>query len=240
MSPTAAALAYLAGLLSTLSPCVLPLLPIVLGSAAGVHRFGPLALAAGLALAYTATGLFVATIGFAVGLDGAIIRTVSAVLMIVVGLVLVVPPLQARLAVAGGPIGDWANAGIDAAATRGLPGQFGVGALLGALWSPCVGPTLGAASLLAAQGRSLPSVALVMLAFGFGAATPLAIIGLVSRQALQSRRGALMNVGKKGKSALGIALALIGIATISGFDHRLETWLVDHSPDWLTTLSTSI
>ena len=54
-------------------------------------------------------------------------------------------------------------------AGAGLPGQFGLGLLLGAIWSPCVGPTLGAASVLAAKGENLGQVALTMLVFGIGA-----------------------------------------------------------------------
>ncbi len=61
-------LAFLAGILSTLSPCVLPLVPLLLGTAASEHRFGPVALAVGLALSFTAIGIFVATVGFAIGL----------------------------------------------------------------------------------------------------------------------------------------------------------------------------
>jgi len=67
-------LAFLAGILSILSPCVLPLLPIVLGTAQAEHRLGPVALAAGLAVSFTAIGLFVATIGFAIGLDTDVFR----------------------------------------------------------------------------------------------------------------------------------------------------------------------
>ena len=62
-------LALLAGLLSILSPCVLPLVPIVIGAASGDHRYGPAALAAGLSLSFVAIGMFVATIGFSIGLD---------------------------------------------------------------------------------------------------------------------------------------------------------------------------
>ena len=75
-------LALLAGLLSILSPCVLPLLPIVLGAAASEHRFGPAALAAGVAVSFVAVGLFVATVGFSIGLDGEVVRRVAAVAMI--------------------------------------------------------------------------------------------------------------------------------------------------------------
>jgi cytochrome c-type biogenesis protein len=68
------ALALFAGLFSILSPCVLPLVPIVLGTAVSEHRLGPLALATGLATSFTAIGLFVATIGYSVGLDGEFFR----------------------------------------------------------------------------------------------------------------------------------------------------------------------
>ena len=67
-------LALLAGILSTLSPCVLPLMPIVLGAALGEHRYGPVALAAGLSLSFVVIGLFVATVGFAAGLDQEVFR----------------------------------------------------------------------------------------------------------------------------------------------------------------------
>ena len=155
MSLAASGLAFLAGLLSVLSPCVLPLVPIVLGSAASEHRLGPAALAAGVTLSFVAIGLFVATIGFSLGLDGDRFRTASAMLMIAVGVVLATPALQARLALAGGPISHWADSRINEVGSRGLLGQFGIGLLLGAVWSPCAGPTLGAASVLAAEGRSL-------------------------------------------------------------------------------------
>jgi len=262
MTLGALGLALVAGLLSVLSPCVLPLLPLVLGAAAGESRAGPLALAAGVALSFTAIGLFVATVGFAIGLDGAAFRVAAAVLMIGVGVLLVAPAAQARLATAGGPVTAWANARIDGIAAHGALGQLGVGLLLGAAWSPCVGPTLGAASvlaaqghdlgqvaavmlafgigaaLLAAQGSSLGRVALTMLVFGIGAAAPLAVIGLASRQAMARWRGRLMSGGKRAKSALGALLVALGVLIVSGLDRRVETALTDRSPQWLTELTT--
>ena len=231
-------LAFLAGLLSVLSPCVLPLLPIVLGAAASEHRMGPAALAAGVALSFVAIGLFIATVGFAIGLDGDRFRTVAAILMIGVGVVLVIPALQVRLAIAGGPISNWADQRVNVVQSRGAAGQFGIGFLLGAVWSPCVGPTLGAASVLAAQGKSLGQVALTMVAFGVGAAAPLVGIGFASRQALARRRDWLIAGGQGAKMALGALLILFGVMTVSGFDKRLETVLVDWSPQWLTDLTT--
>jgi cytochrome c biogenesis protein CcdA len=231
-------LALLAGMLSTLSPCVLPLLPIVLGAAASEHRLGPVALATGLAASFTAIGLFVATVGFAAGLDTGVFRMVAAILLIAIGVVLLVPRLQEQFALAAAPVSNWAGGYADNFAPTGLAGQFGLGVLLGAVWSPCVGPTLGAASILAAKGENLSQVAVTMLAFGVGAAVPLLLIGLLSREAMQRWRARLMETGRTGKTVLGLLLVAVGVLVATDFDKRIETTLVELSPAWLTELTT--
>lgn len=229
---------FLAGVLSTLSPCVLPLIPVVLGAAVSQHRHGPVALAAGLAISFTVIGLFVATIGFSIGLDGGVFRGAAAVLMLVLGAILIVPAFQARVALAAGPAGNWVEDRFGGFSSIGLWGQFGVGILLGAVWSPCVGPTLGAASVLAAQGRDLVQVATTMVLFGVGAAAPLLILGMLSRETLMRWRGRIAGAGSGLKVALGILLFLTAAAILSGFDKALETALVNASPEWLTALTT--
>jgi cytochrome c biogenesis protein CcdA len=233
------ALAFAAGLLSILSPCVLPLVPIVLGAAVVAHPLGAFALAAGLAVSFTALGLLLALVGFGLGIDPGLFRVAAAVIMIVLGAVLVVPSWQARLAAAGGPISSWADQRFGGFASSGLAGQFAIGLLLGAVWSPCVGPTLGAASLLASQGHDLLRVTLTMAVFGIGAALPLILLGLLSRATLMRVRSSLMSAGKLGKGLLGAAFILIGVAIVSGADKRIEAVLVDSSPQWLTELTTS-
>lgn len=237
---TSLGLAFLAGILSVLSPCVLPLLPLVLGAAASEHRLGPAALAAGLALSFVVIGLFVATVGFAIGLDAGIFRTGAAVMLILIGLVLMVPAAQTRLAVAAGPMSNWTENRFGGFSTAGLLGQFGVGVLLGAVWSPCVGPTLGAASLLASQGRDLGVVALTMFLFGIGAALPLLLLGTLSREVLMRWRDRMMGLGKGLKAALGLILVATGLMIASGYDKVAETALVNASPAWLTDLTTRI
>ena len=233
-------LAFLAGILSVLSPCVLPLLPLVLGAAASEHRLGPAALATGLALSFVVIGLFVATVGFAIGLDTDVFRTVAAILLVLVGLVLMVPAVQTRLAVAAGPVSDWTETRFGGFSTAGLLGQFGVGLLLGAVWSPCVGPTLGAASLLASQGRDLGTVALTMFLFGIGAALPLLLLGTLSREVLMRWRNRMMSAGKGLKAALGLILVVSGAVILAGYDKAIETALVNASPSWLTDLTTRL
>jgi len=109
---------------------------------------------------------------------------------------------------------------------------------LGAVWSPCVGPTLGAASLLAAQGRDLPLVAIVMLAFGVGAALPLLILGVLSREAMFRWRHRLESTSQGMRAGFGFLLVTIGILVLTGLDKSVETALVEASPQWLTDLTT--
>lgn len=231
---------FVAGVLSTLSPCVLPLLPLVLGAAAGAGRWGPVLLAAGLAGSFTAAGLFVATVGFSLGLDGGVLRIVAAVALLVVGAVLLSKRLQDRLAASAGGVSDTGNRLMARVAPvgGGAGGQLLVGALLGLVWSPCAGPTLGAASLLAAQGRDLWGVAAVMLAFGLGTSVPLLLVGAASRRVMTRWRGTMLSAGRAGRVAMGAASLLVAMLILSGADRGVETALVDASPAWLTDLTT--
>jgi cytochrome c biogenesis protein CcdA len=217
---------------------VLPLLPLVIGSAAAAHRLGPLALGLGLASSFVAVGLFVATIGFSIGIDADVFRITAAALMILLGAVLIVPWLGSRVALAAGPMSHWAGQRLAGFSAAGLAGQFGVGVLLGIAWSPCVGPTLGAASLLASQAKDLPRVAATMLLFGLGAASPLLAVGMLSREVMSRARDHLLAAGQRLKAALGIAFVLIGASIVTGADKRIETALVEASPQWLTELTT--
>jgi cytochrome c biogenesis protein CcdA len=228
----------LAGLLSTLSPCVLPIIPILLGSATNAHPRAPLALAGGLAISYAVIGTTLAWAGSALDIDASLFRNVGAVILGLLGLVLISGSLQLRFASATSGIGDAGNKLISRLRIDGLWGQFAIGLVLGVVWSPCVGPTLGAAVVLASQGSHLPQVALLMGIFGLGAAFPVVALAYVSRGAMMKIRGKLMRAGKTGKMLLGAIMIALAAMILSGADKPVETWLVDHSPAWLTKLTT--
>jgi cytochrome c biogenesis protein CcdA len=213
-------------------------LPIVIASAAAAHRWGALALAAGLALSYTVIGLFLATIGYSLGLSGNTFRVGAAVLMVLFGAVLLSGSLQERFALAGSGLGNVVSDFMSKIQPSGLQGQFVVGALLGVVWSPCVGPIIGAAATLASQHEALGQVALAMALFGIGAALPLVIIGTLSREALMRWRGRMSVAGHAGKAVLGIFLIIAGIAIMSGIDRRAQTLMARLEPNWLHELST--
>jgi cytochrome c biogenesis protein CcdA len=229
-------LSLLAGVLSTLSPCVLPLVPILMGSAAGAHRLGPYALVGGLMLSFTLIGVGLGSLGGSIGLEQDSLRVVGGVLLLLFGAVLFSRVLQERFGAAISRLGM--GQGLLAHFNlSGLHGQFLLGLLLGIVWSPCVGPTLGVAITLASQGQALAQVATVMLIFSLGAGLPLLAVGMLSRQALGRWRGRMMEAGQTAKKIFGGALLLIGILVLTGADKSFEKWAVDAMPDWLVTLT---
>ena len=231
--------AFLAGVLSTLSPCVLPLIPIIIGAAANQHRFGPFALAGGLAVSFAVIGTGLASSGSSIGLAQDGFRLFAAVVMGIIGIVLISNRLQERFAVAMSGMSGAGNSLLSKVTIDGLLGQFLIGILLGLVWTPCVGPTLGAAITLASQGRDLGKIVFVMAIFGLGAGLPLALLGMLSRGAMMKAKEKLGNAGKLGKQLLGGFLIVISLLVITGQDKPLESFLLKHSPGWLTDLTTT-
>jgi cytochrome c-type biogenesis protein len=229
---------YAAGALSTLSPCVVPLLPIVVASALAQHRFGVWALACGLALSFALVGVFFATVGFSIGIDGGVLRRIAGVVLIVFGALMASARLQQGFASATAALARGGEAAIARTHGGGWRGQLAVGALLGIVWTPCVGPTLGAATTLLAQGRRVGEVALLMLVFGLGAATPLVAFGALARRLRSATSARWLFAAEAARRILGASLVVVGAMLVLGIDKPLETWLLDHSPDWLTRLTT--
>jgi cytochrome c biogenesis protein CcdA len=101
-----------------------------------------------------------------------------------------------------------------------------------------VGPTLGAATTLASQGKNLGQIALLMLIFGLGAAAPLVLLGSLSRTRMLKVRGRLLSAGKYGKQLFGLVMLALGVLIATGADKSLEAWILDRTPDWVTALTT--
>ena len=236
--PGTYALGALAGVLTMLSPCVLPLAPVLIAAAIGQHRLGPIALAAGVASSFTLLGVILAAFGARLGLDNEPLRIAAALLFIAVGMLLLSSRLQAAFAQRTARLTGAGDSLLTRFRFEGLAGQFALGALLGIVWTPCVGPTLGAAVTLASRGQDLGEIALLMFVFGIGASVPLLAIGVLSRAALARSRGSLRTVGVWGRNVLGALLIALGLLSLSHADRTLEAWLLDHTPAWLTALTT--
>jgi cytochrome c-type biogenesis protein len=229
MGLVALALAFVAGLLTALSPCVLPLLPLVMGSAAR-NRYGPTALAAGFVTTFTLVGVLLASVGTALGLSDTVVRSASAALLAAAGVWMISHRLQAAAGRWLSPLAS-ASARLSARAEQGVGAQFFIGALLGGVWSPCVGPTLGAALGLATRGETLAQAAAIMAAFGLGSATLLLVAGHASR-AVVGHRLRLLQAGGAGRYVFGVVLLLVGASVASGVDKAVESLVLAQLPQW--------
>lgn len=232
-------LAFVAGALTLLNPCVLPLLPIVLGSALQADSRGPLALAAGLVLSFSVFGFLVLTVGYSVGIDSEHLRMAGAVLMLFLGVVLLVPPFSAFLTRLLTPLGSGASRVLAGISGTSLVGQFLVGVLLGLVWAPCVGPTLGVAIASASQGRNLAEAFTIFAFFGLGISMVLLGLAYAWRSGFGSRRSVLGNAARWAKPLFGTILIVVAFMIVTGADRHLEARLVVAMPNWLIDWTTS-
>lgn len=231
---------YAAGLLTLINPCVLPVLPIVLGSVLRQEPLGPMALATGLSLSFVVLGITVAALGPAIGLDADRMAQIGALTMIGFGLVLIIPALSIRFAAAAADLSNRADQQVGGMMHRGLGGHFASGIFLGAAWSPCIGPTLGGAISLASQGQSLFWAAAIMASFALGASTVILLLAYGAREAIARRQAKLRKLAGNAKIIMAIALIGVGLAILLGLHKLIETWAIMVLPIWLQDLSVAL
>ena len=224
-------LGFGAGVLGALSPCVWPLVPVVLASARTGHRLlGPGMLVAGLATSFALFGGAVTALLLNAGLDPGLLRSGSAVLLAVVAATLLVERFHLKAATAVSAITD------RIPSVRGDRGgalaQFGVGALLGVVWLPCAGPTLGAAVGLASLGEELPLALGVMTAYGLGTGAAIMAAALGSRAVMQRLRPSIAPSATRGTRVLGAALLLLALLVLTGLDRELAALALRVLPAW--------
>lgn len=233
-------LALIAGALTTLNPCVFPILPLVVGSAVQDSRVAPLLMGAGMAMAFALLGFLTGLLAGASGFDQDLVRQVSAVLMIVFGLALLLPQGKAVFARVLSPLADRASAlgtqldGTGSSVLGSAARSLGMGLLLGFVWTPCSGPLLASTLTLAATGGAA-SATLTLALFGLGAAIPLISVGYLSRAALGRLRGWVLAHGERTQQLMGALLAAIGLMVLLGADKALESALIRLLPSsWLS------
>lgn len=228
--------AFAAGLLTLLNPCVLPVLPIAATSALDTGRAGPVALAAGMSLSFTVLGVLISAFGPAIGISPELIARAFAVLMVVFGLMLLSPILNTRFAMATAGVSNIATRQLGQHNGGSLGAQFFGGMLLGAVWVPCIGPTLGGAIALASQGAELGRAAAIMLAYSVGVGVLIVAIACAAKSVGSWAFGFSRFV----KPITGSIFILIGLGTLLGAVDIAAGHLLDLMPIWLQDLSVAI
>lgn len=246
-------LAYLAGVLTLVNPCVLPVLPIVLASSLQADPRAPVALAAGMGLSFVLVGTGVAAVGPAVGVYPEDVTRLAALVMTGFGAALAFPALGRRFSTAAAGFASAADARMaDTHRKIGPRGtgfgcgesswgaSFWGGALLGAVWSPCIGPTLGAAIALASTGEDVGHAAAVMSAFAAGVVTLVLGAAYGLRGWLGRNMGRMVALGVRARPVMGWVFIAVGVGIFVGLNHAIEAAGLRILPAWFVDLSVSI
>jgi cytochrome c biogenesis protein CcdA/thiol-disulfide isomerase/thioredoxin len=204
----------LAGAITAISPCVLPVLPILLaGSATGPPR-RPYAIVAGLVASFTVFTLFAAALLDAVGLPDDFLRNLALVLLFLVAATLLFPRVGELVSVplsrlARRPAGD-------------LGGGFLLGASLGLVFVPCAGPVLAAVAVIAADRNVGADGFVLTLAYAAGAGLPMLAVAVAGQRAL-TRTKALQARAATMRRALGAVIAVTALAIVLELDRPFQT-----------------
>ncbi|MEH2198367.1 cytochrome c biogenesis CcdA family protein [Nostoc sp.] len=217
-------LALFGGVLNVLSPCVLPILPVLLGRSLQSHTYGPVALVGGLIAGFALAGSLIGvTASWFTGLAN-LLRNGAIAFLLFLGLLAIFPTWSYRIFTYI-PVANWAKK----PPRIGLMGEFWLGTQLGLLWTPCAGPVLGGILVLAAVNHQVAGAFWLLVVYGIGAGLPLLAIAyggrVLSKRMLNLRAhsAALQRVG-------GVAIAATAIAILLGWDVQIQLWLAPFFP----------
>jgi cytochrome c biogenesis protein CcdA/thiol-disulfide isomerase/thioredoxin len=205
---------FAAGVITAVSPCILPVLPIVLaGGASSESRRRPFAIVAGLVASFTTFTLAAASLLSALGLPQDLLRNVAIALLFVLAATLVFPRLAILL--------ERPFAFLSRRRGGDLGSGFLLGASLGLVFVPCAGPVLATVTVLAAQHRVGLDTVLLTLAYALGAAIPMLVIALGGQRASRRLRAG-SPVFRRG---MGVVLTAAALAIVFNLDRSLQTHL---------------
>jgi len=217
MVAVAIALAFVAGLITAVSPCVLPVLPIVLGSGVGGSRRRPFAIIAGLATCFLVSILFAAWVLDAIGLPQDLLRDISIALLFLLAATLIFPQ-----------VGVWVERPLSRLSRRpssDLGGGFLLGCALGFVFVPCGGPAIGfVTSSAAARDFGFKTIA-VAVAYTLGVSVVLLAIAIGGRTASTRLRSGVERL----RVAFGVVLALAAFALVFDLDRKIQTWFPNYT-----------
>jgi len=218
---------FIAGAATALSPCVLPVLPIALSAGATGGRRRPLGIVAGLAVSFTFATVALVYVIAALGLPNDFLRKLAIVVLLCFGIVLMVPPLAARLEAWMSRFAS--RAGVAQTKGDGFWSGVGVGLSLGLLYAPCAGPILaGVITVSASQSFSAGRLA-VAFSYGIGSAVVLYFLMLGGRRVVAplARRGVGLQI------AMGGLMVVVALAMLGNYDIRFQNRIASDLPSFL-------
>lgn len=226
--------AFIAGLVTVLSPCVLPLLPVILASSAIGGRMRPVGVIIGFAVFFSGITLALSLLVRNIGLSPEVHRTAAALIFIFMGLVLAIPFLKHTFERVTSPV--MGSVGLLGRNGSGLGGGLLTGAGLGLAWTPCVGPIMASVITLALNEETTLNSALTALSFSLGTAIPMGLAVLFGSR-LYSRIGFLKRNSALIQQAMGFLILAVGLFIWFGVDRTIQIALFNLFPEWEAVLT---
>ena len=224
-------LAIAAGFLTILAPCILPVLPFLLGTSGGRSRWRPVAIVAGFVGAFSIIGAALATAGTFVGISNDTLRLVAGIVLMLFGAALLFEEAYEKFSSRLQPVLARLGAGLSGGASfktdawSGLP----VGLSLGLVWAPCAGPILGTILTLAAREKDYLTTVLLFFAYALGAGLPMLGIAYGSNR-LQARLRAAGSHYRLLNRIFGVLVIATAVAILTGYDRVAQAWLLQYFP----------
>ena len=225
------AFAFLAGVITVLSPCILPILPIILTSSIGGVNTGksrPMGVVIGFILSFTFFTLFLSTIVRLNGIPAETLRFVSVLVVAGFGISLLVPQFQVLVERLFSKLAELMP---NSQGKTGFSGGLLIGFSVGLLWTPCVGPILASVISLAITGTVTFDAFLITLAYSLGTAIPMFLIILGGQNALRRVPWLLSNLGHIQK-LFGVLMILTAIGIFFNVDRRFQTFILNTFPKY--------
>lgn len=215
-----APVSLLAGVLTVASPCVLPLLPILLGtSVERSERLRPLFIVSGFVVAFAGVGIALSFLSGSVESVHEALRSGSLALLAVFGLSRIWPaPYDRLMAYLGGPFQRVAHLTGDSGS------GFLLGMSLGAVWTPCAGPVLASILVLAAKAQDLGQSSLLLSLYAVGAGVPMLAIAYGGKF-VATRVNRIARHAVRLQRAFGVLLLLTAVAIYFQYDLSLYAWI---------------
>lgn len=236
--PASIGITYAAGILTALSPCVLPLLPMVVGGAMQRHRAAPLLMGLGMTTAFAVAGWMLGALGPALDVDPEWVHQAAAFSLIVFGLALWVDPLANLVSRLVQPLALSADRLAGSVGHESPAAALFFGGLLGLAWSPCAGPMLVSSLALVATGRDAGLGALLLGMFGLGAATPLVLAAYASRAGFARLKGWALGHSSGLRHGFGLLAMASGIFIATGLDKLIAARILAILPDtWMELIT---
>ena len=229
--------AFLAGIITVLSPCILPILPIILTSSIGGVNTGksrPVGVVTGFVLSFTFFTLFLSTIVRLSGIPAETLRFVSIIVIASFGLSLLIPQFQIIAERGFSKLGGFMPNNQN---RTGFGGGLVIGFSVGLLWTPCVGPILASVISLAITGTVTFDAFLITFAYSLGTAIPMFLIMLGGQNTLRRVPWLLSNLGRIQK-LFGVLMILTAIGIFFSIDRIFQTFVLNTFPQYGTGLTT--